>query len=339
MRPARMTSTRPRPRRRRGRRVLLAVAMVGLVIGIVAWSTRDPSPVGHFRSSEGAAAYASSYALAMALLPAPAQTLDLETDFGQVRVYRFGPDPATTDRTPVLMLPGRTSGVPMWSLNLPDFAAVRTTYALDALGDAGMSVQTRPIESSEDQAAWIDQVVAQLPTPTVHLVGHSFGGWLAANYATHHPERVQTLHLFEPVLVFTGLRWSVYAKSLPASLPFLPRSWRSAMLEDFGGGGPVDPADPVAAMITDATDHFALKLPLPQQLTREQLDRWTMPVYVALGGRSAMHDPRKAEAVARAHVHQLRLTTWPDGTHSLPMEKPESLDRDALAMMADHDRS
>ena len=105
---------------------------------------------------------------------------------------------------PVVLLPGRTSGVPMWASNLPDLAAARTTYALDALGDAGLSVQIRPISDGADQADWLDQVLAQLPVRSVHLLGHSFGGWLAANYAVRHPERVQTLTLLDPVFVFQG---------------------------------------------------------------------------------------------------------------------------------------
>ncbi len=125
----------------------------------------------------------------------------------------------------------------MWAENLPGFAAERTVYALDALGDAGLSVQTRALEGGADQAAWLDQALAGLGAPKVHLVGHSFGGWSAANYAVRHPARVATLTLVEPVFVFHGLRWRVYALSLPASLPFLPASWRDRMLSEIGGGG------------------------------------------------------------------------------------------------------
>lgn len=39
---------------------------------------------------------------------------------------------------------------PPW--NLPDLAAERTVYAIDALGDAGLSVQTRAIANGADQA-------------------------------------------------------------------------------------------------------------------------------------------------------------------------------------------
>jgi pimeloyl-ACP methyl ester carboxylesterase len=298
--------------------------------------SRDASQVGHFRSAAGEQAYRAAYRKAMTLLPTPRSTLDLETTFGRVRVYEFGA--ASADRTaiPIILLPGRTSGVPMWASNLPDLVAARTTYALDALGDAGLSVQIRPIRDAGDQADWLDQVLAQLPVRRVHVVGHSFGGWLTANYAARHPERVQTVTLLDPVFVLQGLRWQVYLISLPASLPFLPRSWRTRMLSIIGGG-PVDPNDPVARMISEATEHYAVKLPLPERLTGTQLRGLPMPVYAALAGGSVMHNGGHAADVARAEIRDATVELWPDATHSLPMEQGAKLDRTILAFMAAHD--
>ena len=50
----------------------------------------------------------------------------------------------------------------MWASNLPGLAAARITYALDALGDAGLSVQIQPIHDATDQADWLDQVLRQI---------------------------------------------------------------------------------------------------------------------------------------------------------------------------------
>jgi pimeloyl-ACP methyl ester carboxylesterase len=318
-------------------RIGLALGVVlGLGVGALVYTTYDPSPVGHFRTKEGRRAYAASYDAAMEQLPTPTRSMDLETDFGTVRVYEFS-SARTRGSVPVVLLPGRTSGAPMWEANLPRLAAERTVYALDALGDAGMSVQTRKISDSADQAAWLDQVIARLGRPKVHLVGHSFGGWLAANYAVRHPERVASLALLEPVLVFEGLRWQVYVKSIPASVPFVPRSWQDAMLSDFGGAEEIDPDDPVARMISDATEHYAAKLPLPQRLSEDQLRSLPMPVYVAMAADSSMHDSAAVTRIARDTVRDLRIRNWPGATHSLPMEFPERLNRELLDFIATHD--
>ena len=69
-------------------------------------------------------------------MPSPSRTLDVQTAFGTVRVYEWANPDATG--APVVLLPGRGSGVPMWSQNLPSLLAQRSIYALDALGDAGL---------------------------------------------------------------------------------------------------------------------------------------------------------------------------------------------------------
>ena len=321
----------------------LVARAVLLVIGLISvlYLTSDPSPVGHFRSVEGEARYKRSYARAMETLPSPARTIDVKTSYGSVRVYEFQ-TPNLDEHgagAPVVLLPGRTSGVPMWATNLRGLLAQRTLYALDALGDAGMSVQTRAIESSADQGAWIQETFERLGLPRFHLVGHSFGGWLAANYAARHPARVQTLSLLEPVFVFQGLRWQVYATTIPAALPFLPQRWRDHMLERIGGVSSLDRTDPMTALIADATDHYALTLPLPDRLTDVHLRGLRMPVYAAFAGDSFMHDAAEAVRVASATVPYLTIKNWLGTTHSLQMERPREIDDELLAFFAAHDGS
>lgn len=331
--------SRSRHRRKAWRFAVLSfIGLLVLGMGVLTYATYDPSPVGHFLSETGQRAYSESYTAAMGALPEPEQSLDLDTEFGSVRVYKFS-SPRAQPGTPVVMLPGWAAGVPMWEANLPELAEHRTVYAFDALGQAGMSVQTREIRDARDQAVWVEQTLAQLELPKVHLVGHSFGGWSAANYAARYPERVASLSLLEPVFVFQGLRWQVYVKSLPASLPFLPERWRNAMLQDFGGVEEIDPDDPVARMISDATKYYAAKLPLPERPSEKQLQGLAMPVYVALAAESYMHDALAAAEVARENVRDLRLRVWPEATHSLPMEAPEQLNRALLAFMEAHDET
>jgi hypothetical protein len=80
---------------RRGRsglalRIRLGLGVViGLGVGVLVYKIYDPSPVGHFRTEMGHRAYAASYSAAMEQLPTPTRSMDLETDFGTVRVYEF----------------------------------------------------------------------------------------------------------------------------------------------------------------------------------------------------------------------------------------------------------
>jgi pimeloyl-ACP methyl ester carboxylesterase len=309
--------------------LLLIISVIIIPIAI----SYDSSPVGHFRSYEGEQAYKQAYDEAMKLLPTPSRTIDIETDYGVVRVYEFHNDQSISD-IPIVLLPGRSSGVPMWSQNLIDLVSERSVYAIDALGDAGLSVQTKKLENSTDQARWLEQVFDYLELTKVHLVGHSFGGWSAANYVVHYSERVITLSLVEPVFVFTGIRWQLYLKSLPASIPILPQSWRDKMLADIGGASEIDLNDPIARMISEATKHYAAVLPVPEQLTKEQLSGLKLPVYAALAEKSSIHDVQDAYETAVREIENLQIKIWPDATHSLPMEFTEQLDREILDFMS-----
>jgi hypothetical protein len=103
------------------------------------------------------------------------------------------------------------------------------------------------------------------------------------------------------------------------------------------GGGPVDTDEPVARMISEATEHYAVRLPLPERLTGTQLRGLRVPVYAAVAGCSVMHNGAHAADVARTEIPDPTVELWPDATHSLPMEETAELDPEVLAFMASHD--
>ncbi|WP_158635129.1 alpha/beta fold hydrolase [Tsukamurella asaccharolytica] len=319
---------------RRFRRVAaVGLAATAVLAGVGAYLLRDPSPVGYWRSAAARATYLERYDRAFRDLPAPAETRDVRTGFGVVRAYRFGtPRPGTA---PILLVPGRSSGVPMWADVLARLQD-REVYAVDALGDAGMSVQDRPLAGVEDQATWLAETMTTLGLSRAHLVGHSFGAWTAANFAARYPGRVATLTLWEPVLVFAGMRWQMYAATLPSALPFLPESWRRKGLASIGGADGADvTAGPVGAMIDAGAAGYRAALPMPVQLDDAALARLTMPVFVGLGGGSAVTDTAAAAARART-LPDATVRVWPDGTHSLPMEYSDELLAELSTLQARH---
>lgn len=331
----------PRPRRTRPRLLFLALlSVLAAAVTTVFLNSRNATPVGHWRSEAGEEAYARSYATAMDKLPTPSLVRDVSTSFGTVRAYEFTNE-AHPNRTPVVLLPGRGSGVPMWAENLPGLLAQRTVYAFDALGDAGLSVQTEPLKTASDQAVWIDEVLEQLQLEQAHLVGHSFGGWLAANYAVRYPQRVATLSLLEPVFVFQGLRWQLWvdiaAFMILRGVPGLGDRLGQELSETIGGASDLDLGDPLTRMITNGLEHYSTSLPPPTQFSHEQLQTLTMPVYLALGSASAMHDDAKALKVAEQMVPNLQAEVWPGATHSLPLEVEDSLGQQMLTFMATHE--
>lgn len=312
---------------------MLAAALVGVV---AAWDfIAGPPGVGHFRSAEGRQVYLDAYAEALGTLPEPTATHDIPTGHGSVRVYEWSTD-ENREKAPVLLAPGRSSGVPMWGENLPALIAERRVLAFDPLGDAGMSAQTAPFASFGDLARPVDDVVRALAPEGVHVVGHSFGGATAAAYALRFPERVETLTLLEPVFTLSRPSAGMLAWAMVGSLPFLPEGLRETALERIGGVEE-SPAtfgdDPTARMIAAATEHYKAVLPQPATLTDDELAQLAMPVYVAIASDDSLAGG--ADAVERGELlPRGTIRTWPDTTHSLPMQASGELEPVLLGFFA-----
>ena len=304
------------------RLLVIGLALTGAVS--IGRTVLGPADVGHFRTVQGREEYVGYYQQAMEAMPAPSSVQDVATDFGTVRVYIWyaGNEAADLDSYPVVLLPGRSSGVPMWSANIPLLTRSRQVIAFDALGDAGLSIQAAPLTSMEDQGAWIDQVVTA--PRGAHVVGHSFSGATATAYARLHPQRVRSLTLLEPVFTFAYPPAGKLGWVMVSSLPGLPKSLRNKALGRIGGED-FAASDPLALMIRAAVEHFDADLPTPSPLTKEQSDALTMPVYVAIAGRDSLAGGRKAAERAEELLPGARIQTWKDATHSLPMQEAEPL--------------
>lgn len=278
--------------------------------------------MGHWDSAAGQDRYLAAYATVFAEMPDPAETLDIRTDYGIVRVYRFAG--AASANAPLVLLPGRASGTPVWASNLPSLLAIGDVYALDLLGEPGLSIQSRPITSAADQAAWLHQTLAALPEDGFHLVGLSIGGWMAVNLALHQPDHIATLTLIDPALVFADLPLETIVRAVPATLPWLPKAWRNSFTSYTAGGAPVED-EPVAEMIEAGMQHYRLRLPQPTRIPEEGLASLDIPVLAIIAGQSVIHNPQSAAATARRALASGEVIVFPDASHAVTGEHPTEI--------------
>ncbi|MFC8045434.1 alpha/beta fold hydrolase [Nocardia sp. NPDC057353] len=321
------------PARRRWRRVRAIAVVTAVAAAAVALLVRTPAPIGHWDDAAGHDRFRAAYDTAFAALPTPARTLDIRTDHGVVRVYRFtGARPAAR---PFVLLPGRASATPVWADNLPGLLELGDVYTVDLLGEPGMSIQERPITGDADHAAWLHQTLAALPEEAVHVVGLSIGGWTAVNLALHDPTHVATLTLIDPVHVFDDLPLGTIVRSLPAALPWLPKSWRDGFNSYTAGGAPVED-EPTAAMIEAGMRHYRLELPAPTRIGEDRLAGLRPPVLAIIAGRSVMHDPATAVATARRALPGAAVRCYPDASHAINGERPAEIAADIAEFTGAH---
>lgn len=315
-----MGDTKPaRPKGRWRRRLFIAVGVCGALGLAMSYASRTPSPVGHWTSTEGHEAYLAAYEETFADMPTPDETLDIRTDFGLVRAYRFAGTGEAQE--PFVMLPGRSSGSPVWGDSLVPLLEVGDVYTIDLLGEPGLSIQERPFGGDADRAAWLNQTLEGLPEDTFNVVGLSFGGWSAANLAVHEPDHVASITLIDAPFVFGNIPLGFVVRSIPAATPWMPKAWRDSFNSYISGGVPVEDV-PVAQMIEAGMQHFSLKQPQVALIPEERLAALDIPILAIIGGKSVVHDPEAAIATAERVITNGTVRVYPDGSHAVHGEYP-----------------
>lgn len=274
---------------------------------------------------------------AVCALGAPALAeQDVETAFGVTHAYRYGPaDPAAQSRTPIVLVHGAGSCSAMWYPNTPDLSAHRPVYAVDTPGDPGRSVQREPIHQPERAAQWLDETLAGLGLERVHLVGISYGGWLALNQAHRRPERLASVTLLDPGgLEKVGLRFFVWLfAGLFAS--FAPKTLRprlAAWLEQ-----PVLVMPELRTMIRTAVRAYRIRRPAPLPLSEAELSTIRTPLYLVLGKRSLLlHPERQMERVPRL-IPGTRAEIITGTGHGPQIDHAQEMNRRMLNFMASVD--
>lgn len=263
--------------------------------------------------------------------PAVAQA-DVETSFGTTHVYRYGPDNASGEsRTPVVLVHGAGSCSAMWYPNTPALSANRPVYAIDTPGDPGRSVQHEPIHQPERAAQWLDETLAGLGLDSVHLVGSSYGGWLALNQAHRKPYRLASVTLLDPGgLEKVGLRFFfwIFASLFATFAPKRLRPRLAAWLEQ-----PVLIVPQLRTMIRLGVRAHRIRRPAPLPLSENELSTIQTPLYLVLGKRSLLVKPgRQVERVPRL-IPGARAEIVSHTGHGPQIDHAEEVNRRMLSFM------
>ncbi|MGC9543174.1 alpha/beta fold hydrolase [Streptomyces sp. UG1] len=260
---------------------------------------RTQTDVGRYVSDTWRERYFAACDAVYALGAPALEEQDVETSFGTTHVYRYGPtEPTARSRTPVVLVHGAGSCSAMWYPNTPDLSAERPVYALDTPGDPGRSVQRAPLHQPEHAAQWLEETLAGLGLDRVHLVGVSYGGWLAVNQAHRGPDRLASVTLLDPGgLEKVGLRFFawLFAGLLATFAPEPLRPRLAAWLEQ-----PVLVMPELRTMIRTAVRAYRIRRPSPRPLSEADLSTIRTPLYLLLGKRSPLlHPQRQVERVPR----------------------------------------
>jgi pimeloyl-ACP methyl ester carboxylesterase len=248
---------------------------------------------GSWASEAAREKFMAAYERAFALWPQPCEEFDMETATATTRVHAYRPLP---DGPPVVLLSAFNAA--SWYPNVAALAKVGPVYGIDMPGDANPSVARAPMTPPASCAAWLDELLGQLSDRPAHLVGYSYGGWIAMNQAIRAPDRVASITLLDPAgLTKLDARfWFWLSVSGLATLTPMPIRRRLARWLDLSGL--LEPE--LMTLMWAGTRGYHAEPKFPGVLTDDELRAIDVPALLVTGARSAMLTP--AEARARGSV-------------------------------------
>jgi len=309
------------------RNMLIVIIIIFVIMTIVGILFKDDGSLGGFTSQEGEEEYKKLYDEAMVELPKPIHEENISTEFGNVKLYKFGTK-GTENQTPILLLPGKSAATPMWEANLKDFTKERPIYTIDLIGEPGLSTESKRIMTTQDQAAWLIELINQLPEKRIHVLGLSFGGWNATNLVLHDSRKIESVILVEPVYVFDAIPLKMVLASIPASVPIVPKSIRDKMLSYISGGADVeDDGGITGKLIESGMSNFKSKLPMPELITEKQLQSIDVPILGILAGKSTMHNFKDALECGENNLtnSMSKMAVFKNASHAINGEYPDEL--------------
>lgn len=264
-----------------------------------------------FKSEQAAQKVLARYEECLRRWPVPNVQYSIPTRQGRTFIVASGPESAP----PIVLLHGTMSNTTAWMHEVVTWARAFRVYAIDSIGDAGLSAPARPPLTSDAHALWLSDVLDGLATRSASIIGTSMGGGLALDFAIRMPERVDNLILMCPAGVADK---NIIWWALPLLL--LGRWGAHKVRERIVGRFP-KPVSDVEQKVAELTDMiFQSMVPRTESLppfTDAQLGRLAMPVLVLLGGRDVTMDSQRIKRRFERYVRQAEVLLYPDARHYL----------------------
>ncbi len=96
---------------------------------------------------------------------------------------------------PLFLFHGTAVNSASWFADIKELTRHFRVFAVDLIGEAGHSAQTRPSMKTNDYANWVKGVFEGLGIEKASVMGNSLGGWVCLKFASVYPEKVDKMAL------------------------------------------------------------------------------------------------------------------------------------------------
>lgn len=262
-----------------------------------------------YKSEAGRRELLDHYRHVLDAWPVPAEHVRVPTREGETFVLVSGP----RDAPPLVLLHGSGANASMWRGDIATWSQNFRTYAVDLVGEPGLSAPSRPALGSDALSLWLDDVLDGLEITDAAFAAVSLGGWMALDYAIRRPERVTRLALMCPGGVGRQKVGWIFKALL--TRPFRRGGLRESAMAVAGLDGERDRQALDAVVLTFT--HFNPRRERLPVFPDDALRGLTMPVLVIVGGRDAMFDSRQTARRVRECVSHSTVNLLPEVGHAI----------------------
>jgi pimeloyl-ACP methyl ester carboxylesterase len=288
-----------------------------------------------FRSIKAKAEYRALYVKRAEAWPVVSETRFIETSFGQTFVRVSG----DSLRPPLILLPGSRGTSLTWVPNIAALSSSYRTYALDSIYDVGLSVPYRKIRNSKELTNWLDEVITVLvPDAAPSLMGLSYGGWLASQYAIRFSRRVHKVVLLAPAMTVLPVAFAMIFRALLTLIPYsgFRKKFYYWLLHDAIKSGETGQAY-VDEAISDWIVAERCFKPLPvinaTILKDNELKEWRVPCLFLVGENEKMYSAQNAVKRLNHVAPQIKTRIVTESGHDLWFTQADLVNKTILGFL------
>jgi abhydrolase domain-containing protein 6 len=308
----------------------IIIALISLVIGFAIWVGATYPRIGGEVLALASKIETTLYGLHRA---------EIEISDSRLMSWQGGSEDSAET---VVMIHGYSSEKTVWMRFARHFTDRYRVLIIDLPGHGETAFDPALKYDSVSQGERVLQAMDALGIGSAHIIGNSMGGFIAAQIALHHPERVRSAILIDaagvvapnisdmermraqgrnPFEMSTREEFDTFYAMTMAQPPWLPRMILDYMADDY-----IARRESLARIFHDFHDVDMLDA---------RLSEFSVPVLLLWGERDRLLDISSAE-VWKKGIPGAQLITYPELGHMPMLEDASRSSRDVLDFIAKH---